>query len=253
MLRWIPWDTIFRWEHLCLLAEVCRAILKVVGLENILAGVFLLCYTFACLFIAVVLHWTTSSTATNVAATEWTALQLWSRRVLVVLPGAASALLIRYFSKAASHLLHWVLERTIAACQGLRLIRDEGGIHLGASELLWFIFAAVYALSPLDLVPDVFPILGWLDDFGFLYWAGGHAFAFAVRCAEARGRSLDDGTGASTATKTGSDCGVCLDQTEQAALRPCGHRFCRGCAEEVRNRGFTCPLCRAAISGIDVD
>mmetsp|Transcript_138688 Transcript_138688/g.276561 ORF Transcript_138688/g.276561 Transcript_138688/m.276561 type:complete len:183 (+) Transcript_138688:2-550(+) len=181
-------------------------------------------------------------------------------RLLVVFPGAALAFLIRYFSKAAADFVNWVLERITAACQGLRFIKGEGGIHLGASELLWFILAAMYALSPLDLVPDILPVFGWLDDFGFLYWAGGQAFTFAVRCAEARGRASIDrsgspgvGFGASAATKIGADCIVCLDQKEQAAIRPCGHRFCRGCAENIKNRGFSCPLCRASVSGVVVD
>jgi len=30
------------------------------------------------------------------------------------------------------------------------------------------IFAAIYVASPLDLVPDWIPVLGWLDDLGIL-------------------------------------------------------------------------------------
>mmetsp|Transcript_56087 Transcript_56087/g.108229 ORF Transcript_56087/g.108229 Transcript_56087/m.108229 type:complete len:261 (+) Transcript_56087:69-851(+) len=260
MLRCISIDTIFTWEHLRCLVEICRGIIKVVGLENVLAGAFLFCYMLACLLIAAVLRWMAFPTTNDTVATEWTVVQLWSMRLLVVFPAAALALLIRYFSKSAADLVNWVFERITAACQGLRFIRSEGRIRLGASELFWFILAAMYALSPLDLVPDILPVFGWLDDFGFLYWAGGQAFAFAMRCAEARGRASIDssgspgvGFGASTATEVGADCNICLNQKEQAAIRPCGHRFCRGCAENIKNRGFSCPLCRASISGIHVD
>ena len=36
--------------------------------------------------------------------------------------------------------------------------------------------ALIYILSPLDLIPDVIPIIGWLDDLGVLAWAARQAF-----------------------------------------------------------------------------
>ncbi len=30
------------------------------------------------------------------------------------------------------------------------------------------VFAVLYALSPVDLIPDVLPVIGWLDDVGVL-------------------------------------------------------------------------------------
>jgi uncharacterized membrane protein YkvA (DUF1232 family) len=33
------------------------------------------------------------------------------------------------------------------------------------------LLAILYILSPLDLIPDIFPIIGWLDDLGVLAWA----------------------------------------------------------------------------------
>ncbi len=33
------------------------------------------------------------------------------------------------------------------------------------------VLATVYVLSPLDFIPDVAPIIGWLDDAGVIGWA----------------------------------------------------------------------------------
>jgi len=37
---------------------------------------------------------------------------------------------------------------------------------------LLLLFAAVYVLSPVDAIPDVIPVIGWLDDLGVLTAAG---------------------------------------------------------------------------------
>jgi hypothetical protein len=33
------------------------------------------------------------------------------------------------------------------------------------------LLAILYILSPLDLIPDFIPVIGWLDDLGVLAWA----------------------------------------------------------------------------------
>ena len=33
------------------------------------------------------------------------------------------------------------------------------------------LLAFLYIMSPLDLIPDVIPVIGWLDDLGVLAWA----------------------------------------------------------------------------------
>ena len=39
------------------------------------------------------------------------------------------------------------------------------------------VFSVVYAILPVDFIPDVLPMVGWLDDIGFL----AVAFAFIAR------------------------------------------------------------------------
>ncbi len=38
------------------------------------------------------------------------------------------------------------------------------------------ILAMLYVISPLDLIPDFIPVVGWLDDLGVLVWAARQVF-----------------------------------------------------------------------------
>ncbi|MCX8098655.1 MAG: YkvA family protein [Casimicrobiaceae bacterium] len=38
------------------------------------------------------------------------------------------------------------------------------------------ILAFLYILSPLDLLPEAIPLIGWLDDLGVLAWAARQVF-----------------------------------------------------------------------------
>jgi len=38
------------------------------------------------------------------------------------------------------------------------------------------VFAMLYIISPLDLIPDFIPVIGWLDDLGVLVWAALQVF-----------------------------------------------------------------------------
>ena len=38
------------------------------------------------------------------------------------------------------------------------------------------LLAILYVISPLDLIPDFIPVIGWLDDLGVLVWAARQVF-----------------------------------------------------------------------------
>ena len=38
------------------------------------------------------------------------------------------------------------------------------------------LLALLYIISPLDLIPDWIPVIGWLDDLGVLAWAARQVF-----------------------------------------------------------------------------
>jgi uncharacterized membrane protein YkvA (DUF1232 family) len=47
----------------------------------------------------------------------------------------------------------------------VRYFRDREASILGK---LFVLAAVVYVISPVDLIPDAFPVIGWLDDMGVM-------------------------------------------------------------------------------------
>lgn len=43
-------------------------------------------------------------------------------------------------------------------------------------KIIIVLLALLYVISPLDLIPDVIPVIGWLDDLGVLAWAARQVF-----------------------------------------------------------------------------
>ena len=49
-------------------------------------------------------------------------------------------------------------------------LKDVGQYFRDRQVSLWrkslVLFAAAYAVMPLDAIPDIYPVIGWLDDLG---------------------------------------------------------------------------------------
>ncbi|BBN07622.1 hypothetical protein MPTK1_4g05100 [Marchantia polymorpha subsp. ruderalis] len=45
-------------------------------------------------------------------------------------------------------------------------------------------------------------------------------------------------------------CCICFDMPKDGALIPCGHRMCKGCAEEMRRIRHHCPICNRSIDAV---
>ena len=73
----------------------------------------------------------------------------------------------------------------------VRYFRDREASILGK---LFVLAAVVYVISPVDLIPDAFPIVGWLDDMGVMSLAVAFMWKVVGRYREApAGQTADRG------------------------------------------------------------
>lgn len=70
----------------------------------------------------------------------------------------------------------------------VRYFRDREASILGK---LFVLAAVVYVISPVDLIPDAFPIVGWLDDMGVMSLAVAWMWKVVGRYREAPQASPD--------------------------------------------------------------
>jgi uncharacterized membrane protein YkvA (DUF1232 family) len=71
----------------------------------------------------------------------------------------------------------------------LRLLTDE---RAPTAPRVVAVLTILYVLMPIDLIPDVVPVLGWLDDLGFTGLAIGYVLSQAAKYEALRARE-DDG------------------------------------------------------------
>jgi uncharacterized membrane protein YkvA (DUF1232 family) len=71
----------------------------------------------------------------------------------------------------------------------VRYFRDRDASIIGK---LFVLTAVVYVISPVDLIPDAFPVIGWLDDMGVMSLAVACMWKVVGRYREAPEPPLDD-------------------------------------------------------------
>lgn len=65
-----------------------------------------------------------------------------------------------------------------------------GRARVSFSTLLMALFGAIYFVSPVDVIPDVLPVIGWVDDGIILAWLWRALQEDLSRFAAARGLDL---------------------------------------------------------------
>ncbi len=72
------------------------------------------------------------------------------------------------------------------------MLRDahRGEYRISGWTKLAFVACLVYVLSPIDLIPDFLPILGWGDDAAILFFLTRRIAAEIQRYREQKGRAL---------------------------------------------------------------
>ena len=84
------------------------------------------------------------------------------------------------------------------------------------------------------------------------HWtSGGHEAACEAYVVAAAAQAQVDRRGKTKASLLSkSDCMICLDRPLDPCTLPCGHAFCRGCVDGLRDQGvnLACPLCRSKLT-----
>ena len=121
--------------------------------------------------------------------------------------------------------------------------------------VLQIILSFLYFISPIDLIPDIFPFIGFIDDFfviGFVYVSISQFVDMFLRHEklekDIEELSIQNDKYKERLERSERDylCCVCLEETIQVLLRPCSHaNLCSKCVSLLTD----CPICRTKIKG----
>ena len=131
----------------------------------------------------------------------------------------------------------------------LIIISGRHGILISNSEWYQIIFGILYFFSPIDLIPDFLPIVGYFDD-AFVVYMIGNALRPLIELAiglmnfnENNDDNLD------WIQDDDEPCIICFGENgiKNTIFAPCGHMLCEIDAQNIMARGMNCPFCRRRI------
>ena len=119
------------------------------------------------------------------------------------------------------------------------LLRN-GVINVPISVYMIFAFASLYVISPIDLIPDFIPFVGFLDDLSLIGLVFG-SFTNIIRIGKAVIKAREKFNKKNIRIFEENECVICLTRKPEV-LYDCGHRIC--CKECQRLGNFrSCFIC----------
>ena len=143
----------------------------------------------------------------------------------------------------------------------------EGSFAVPFTTVLAFVCTILYVLSPIDLIPDPIPLLGFLDDaalLGYVTWGAAmllDSWKMVTLCRE-RQRTIEQLKELQVSTdeqrrqleelvkereqwEAQRECVVCMEGDRSVLFKPCLHVVaCATCASALTK----CPICRSTIT-----
>lgn len=133
---------------------------------------------------------------------------------------------------------------------------QQGIIVLSYWNLLLILLCLLYFISPIDLIPDVIPVVGYVDDIGLLLY-GYKLLENSLKIVKdlnrvgvgknshGDGDSDSDSSGSGLPNISPNKCVLCqVDRSTTVMFASCGHQICcRSCVKQLAK----CPKCKTRI------